>query len=42
MAASVTMLQAFLADPNATPDTGFIADMLQLEFVLPGGTMSSD
>jgi len=36
------ILQALLADPSATPDTGCIADMPKRGFVLPDGTMSND
>ena len=36
------ILQAFLADPNVTPDTGCIAEKPRLGFVLPDGTISND
>ncbi|MEX5728707.1 pimeloyl-ACP methyl ester carboxylesterase [Rhodovulum iodosum] len=34
------ILRAFLDDPDATPDTGCIADMPRRGFVLPDGTIS--
>ena len=36
------ILQAFLADPNAKPDTGCIAAMPRRGFILPDGTISNE
>lgn len=36
------IMQAFLADPEAVPDTGCIAEMPRRGFALPDGTLSSE
>jgi hypothetical protein len=36
------IMEAFLDDPRAAPDTGCIADMPRRGFVLPDGSISVD